>query len=479
MNYLKKSIAALILGGAASLGVMAEESLSLFQFFNDSEKTRPRQNEPYRIWMNGSIVDHNVTDRLGNVITTRRVPGTQQEFLMQLFLMGTYSFNVDKKGGITTEKISSWETDDDWKNVCSEKSNDCNGQGFYWIQLLGADYDFENEPYILSINGTKVTGVVEKHGYIKVDQKNPKKISDPMTLQICGATMKIRAGISQKYSSAAPIGKIVWDRSQLGPTCGKSRFLEYAEANPSLNGGMPYLFSEWSKGLSPEGKQNQVLAERQEELDEFSALAKANDDEFAWLGSLPKTWVEKDFNSRFDELQTAIVKDLRNQDSQAIKKFVCKKPAEVGPVPDINAVNDFIAEFPKSISNPALRGPLGSAAAKGNWLAIAQIHTIRNQFPPGGNRYVNKYRSLQIMEWMQSRKIGALYREYAYALAASGYPGAVDGIEEYAALHSSYPAQHEVGQRLMNEENPTLRAVGEKMMDCAQSALPAYAKVLR
>lgn len=207
-------------------------------------------------------------------------------------------------------------------------------------------------------------------------------------------------------------------------------------------------------------------------------------DPLAWLGPLPADVTDADYDQRLMAVSRKIVDDMASWQPDDIRGFRCRTPAQLGAVPDMNAVDRYIARFPDSARDPKLRGGLYAAGAKGNWLAVALIVGLERQSPSGQDARVQRYRMVQLMEWLQARKVGPLYREFGAPLVAEDV---FDGMRStrtsapdvYAALHGSYPAQYEVGADALASKDAGLRAIGQQMQDCARKALPAYRRQLQ
>ena len=453
----------------------------LFQLFSDQEQKRPRSGEPYMIFLNGEVATSGVTDELGAVLTDRRIAGTSQEFVMRLFQMGTYSLRLDNSNRVTNTKIGPWPQREKWNKACMYDKSDCKGKGFYWLQLMGKDTDFENEPYALTVGGQRQTGQVAKGGYIFVQQNNAPEASAPMRLQLCdGRAIDVVSGWKLNNMAVTPSAAAV---KPALTGCEKSGMSRYAQKYASLNGGYPYISTQWSKGQTPAEIAQEATQAELNVLVDYKKIAAANNDNLAWLGAMPAVWSDEEYRKRVYAVSDKIDADLSSGIDTDPLKFQCKSPAQVGPVPDQQAVHNFLATFPDSIHNDQLLRPLYAAAAKGNWLAVAQIYGVRTQFKPEGNGPASAFRTLQLMEWLQARKIGTLYREFGYALSATGYfsgmGNGVTGIDIYAAMHNSYPAQLEVGKEYADSSEPELQAIGKKMIACATSASPGYKKLMK
>lgn len=478
---LKCSLATAIAIAAAAVFISPVQAapLQLFQAFSDYEQTRPRDNEPFSIWLDGRLVDAGVTDERGAVVTRHHKPGTEQEFVLGLFGFGVLSVHVDSKSRMTHEYLGQ-RLSASWQEPCRHDAASCEGEGFYWLQLLGKDTHFENEPYVLRIGARELSGTLSEEGVLFVDQNDPPAVSDAMVLRLChGPALRIRSGAKERDSSIEVLAPS--EPQPRAPTgCQASGLDKYRAANHQLNYGNPYAFTAWSSGISPVAKERQAAREEQERLADYQRTAAANDDDLAWLGRLPKTWSAEQYIQRASDLNEKIMADVA-QGGYDIRKFKCRPPHAIGPVPDIAAVDRYVEGFPRSMFDPDLRAALGAAAAKGNWLAVAQEMARATQTPTEGNIYVRRYRTLQLMEWLQARKLGPLYWEAGQQLKASGYfsdvPGSgITAIDLYAVKQGSYPAQFEVGKALLEKEDAQLREVGQKMLDCARNALPGYKK---
>ncbi|WUR12514.1 hypothetical protein E7V67_022870 [[Empedobacter] haloabium] len=201
-------------------------------------------------------------------------------------------------------------------------------------------------------------------------------------------------------------------------------------------------------------------------------------DDLGWLG--PVQVLDKDeLTRRMDRLLTSVMTDVATV--QDPEQFVCKLPAEVGPVPRLDAVDAWLDRFPDSRKDHKLTRNLYRAAAEGNWLARVQVYTLLAERPARDNS--TAYRTIQLMEWLQQHGIGALHGVVGATLTGrQHFDGAapapvITAADMFAALHHSYPAQHKVGLALSRSEDPALAAVGRKMIDCAAGALPAYARM--
>ncbi len=198
--------------------------------------------------------------------------------------------------------------------------------------------------------------------------------------------------------------------------------------------------------------------------------------QLAWLGPIES--LDKDELTR----RMHRVMDQVRQDVAAVQDpvgFECKAPAQVGPVPLLDAVDAWLDGFPDSRRDRTLTRNLYRAAEEGNWLARVQVYTLLAERPARDSS--TAYRTMQLMEWLQQHGIGALHGLVGEALMGRAAPGgaaqAITQSDLFAALHHSYPAQNKVGHELSRSGDPRLAAVGQQMMDCAAHALPAYARM--
>ena len=426
-----------------------------------------------------------LTDKLGAVVTDQRVAGTAQEFVVQLYAYPLSSFRIDANDRSTHTKIGPGPASVTWDGACKRDKSNCKGKGFYWLQLMGKDTHFENEPYALVIDGQRQTGHVAEGGYIFVLKNDAPEASAPMRLQLCdGRAFDVVSG--WKLSNMAVTPSAAAEEPALAG-CEKSAMSHYGQKYADLNGGAPYISTQWARGMTPAEIVQEENRAAQELGADYLQIAAANNDNLAWLGAMPAIWSDDGYHLRMQAVIEKITADLASVNDADPLQFQCKLPAQVGPVPDQQAVNHYLAEFPDSMYNAQRIGALYAAAAKGNWLATAHIFGLRLHFNPQDREDAWKFRTLQLMEWLQARKIGGLYQELGSAITGSGDFGdtangtdkGVTGIDIYAAMHNSYPAQLAVGKTYADSKEPALQAVGKKMIACATSASSAYKKLMK
>jgi hypothetical protein len=214
-------------------------------------------------------------------------------------------------------------------------------------------------------------------------------------------------------------------------------------------------------------------ARHQEAIARYRKAAAANNDELAWLGSLPAEWSDEDFRKRFDEVSDKIKRDMMGTEDRDASRFVCKSPEQFGPAPDWQAVVDFIGA--DASPTRAQWQALVEAARKGNWQARFQVFLALSR--GRGGDLVSRWRALQLMEWLQEHHVGGLYAYFMDAIAASGYfdgrgPRDDAPVYVYAAMHGSYSAMMRVGEKLMDDDDPKAQEIGKSMRECAQKMMP-------
>ncbi|WP_165390846.1 ankyrin repeat domain-containing protein [Pseudoduganella lutea] len=200
----------------------------------------------------------------------------------------------------------------------------------------------------------------------------------------------------------------------------------------------------------------------------------ASKDPFAWIGPVPKTISTEALHKRWVRLGKQVFDTV----STDVKQFVCKSPAEVGPVPMMDAVERYIDGAPESLYDDEVMSNLNKAAAQGNWLARTLIYFWLRQY----SEEELQYRTVMLGEWMYQQRLGQLYAAFGDTLKGSGYysdaPGIqVTGFDIMAAMRHSYVAQNDVGKALSKSSDPELASVGRKMLACASNSLGAYRRL--
>jgi hypothetical protein len=180
-------------------------------------------------------------------------------------------------------------------------------------------------------------------------------------------------------------------------------------------------------------------------------------------------------DARVEHLLEGAMHDLPSHPD--MNRFVCKLPAEVGPVPLLDAVDAYLRGLPASRHDPVLLRDLHRAARQGNWLAKVQVVLAQND--EGAADDVTAFRSITLMQWMQEQRLGALYAAVGNAAGAARARRArpavrLSSLDIYAAMHHNYPSQYKVGRELLRNGDPQQAAVGRRMLDCAARALPVY-----
>lgn len=204
-------------------------------------------------------------------------------------------------------------------------------------------------------------------------------------------------------------------------------------------------------------------------------------DPFGWLGPLPKVVNEKvaseAFYRVFKRMRMMMESEIREDVN--LKDFVCRRPAEVGPVPQQQVLEKFVADWPNSRFNSTSLSALTTVAREGNWLARSWLFSYMLEYTTDP---VLNYRRSQLMELLLNDKAGILYSFMSSFYGASGTGGTngnePDIFETYAALHNSYSAQYKVGQYLRRSEVPAEADAGKRMVSCAMNAVPGYGRLL-
>lgn len=163
----------------------------------------------------------------------------------------------------------------------------------------------------------------------------------------------------------------------------------------------------------------------------------------------------------------------------ASPRFVCRLPADVGPVPLLGAVDAWLRAAPDERGDdPDLARNLRHAARQGNWLAKVQLALSLD-----GRRAPNDATALRpvtLLQWMQQLRIDRLYEAAGEAPGVAGRyragrEGALSSLDLQAAMHDHYPSQYKVGRELLRSGDARQAALGRQMLDCAARALPVYA----
>jgi hypothetical protein len=433
----------------------------------------PGESLSYHFYANGRVIEKDSTNKMGDIKLKSYSKNTPENILLVVFDFGTFNVTIRPGGKVGIERLSSWSWMNPGHGYFDAKVDCCKDSNFYAIKLLGKDAYFDKEPYLITAPGFTHEGVSDGTGYIFIDEL--KRDTPSLRLDLCsGPPMRITLG-KNMYSSKVDLLEQSVEQRNRPKNCNGNAIQEYAKKNPTLNQGMPFLFSSWEEGISPIA--NRLLLEKnakKAEEDGVSDYEKAvirNDDPLAWLGPLPKKWSSEIYGDHFDAILKKIVSDIDSLGPDAIQKFHCKKPQAVGPTPNMQAVERYLESFPDSIYKQDVLANLYKAAAQGNWLAVSQILPLSMQ---SSSSLLASARQIQLMEWMLKRKIGGVYREVGYLLGAKGR----NSFDEYAALNASYPAQYDLGMLLRASSEPDEVVLGNKLVNCAMNALPAYKKAL-
>lgn len=462
-----------LFASAAALPALASpHNFRLFQVFVDAEHSRPAQDLPYLIQLDGRQIGKGLTDKSGSIVTKQRRPRTRQEFVADIWKIGTHVLVVDSRNRISVKVLGNLQAVQEGYTPCSPLSGDCTGKGFYWIRLLGLDTQFASEPYSLTVSGDTLEGTVDNNGYIYVPADNPPKISEAMILRLCaGPALQIKIGTNIVDSEFVILGSSNVPAPS-ATSCKTSSLKQYNRLHSDLNKGMPYIFSRWASGSTPIELIEQRRRSEHALREDYRVQAASNDDRFAWLGTLPPTWSDDEYTDRVEKFSAKLKADMVF-DMEDLLEFQCQTPAQVGPVPSMEAVEAYIVAYSHSTPDQGVLEHLYAAAAEGNWLAAAQVYAYENQEEQADkSSYLHKYRMLQLAEWLHARKIGGVYSLLGDALNASGF--ITDVPYYYAALHNGYSSQFKMGKVLAQAADSRYRLVGQKMQACALDALPAY-----
>jgi len=204
-------------------------------------------------------------------------------------------------------------------------------------------------------------------------------------------------------------------------------------------------------------------------------------DPLDWLGPLPKVVNEKVTSEAFDRvfkrMETMMESDLREEPN--LREFVCRTPAEVGPVPLQKIMEKFVAEWPGSRYNSTSLSALFTAAREGNWLARSWLFTYMLEYTTDP---ILDYRRMQLLHILLDDKVGVIYSFASRLFGGSGSGGmggnSPDIFEIHAALHNSYSAQYKVGKYLIGSKVPAEANAGKRMVSCAMNAVPGYVGLL-
>ncbi|AQR69543.1 hypothetical protein BZG29_15275 [Janthinobacterium sp. LM6] len=231
------------------------------------------------------------------------------------------------------------------------------------------------------------------------------------------------------------------------------------------------------------------LAEQQKEVKmqariaAYAVAARANDDALAWLGRVPSNWTIESYGTRLlrigDKVAAQISNALKDGGPDA-RQFVCRAPAEYGPVPNQAAVDAWIGA-PRAVrsvrSGPAWDA-LVAAGEKGNWMARLELYYTLSSVNVSELSLLEQYRIVQLMEWLHKKQVGGLYSYFSASMPAA--PGnsrsatwrMQDQASLYAAMLGSYDDQNSRGRVLQAESDTALAEAGNKMLACAKAALP-------
>ena len=215
----------------------------------------------------------------------------------------------------------------------------------------------------------------------------------------------------------------------------------------------------------------------------YAVAARANDDALAWLGRVPSSWTLESYGTRLlrsgDKIAKQIGNALKDGEPDA-RQFVCRAPAEYGPVPDQAAVNAWIGapRAVRSVRSGSAWDALVAAGEKGNWMARLELYYTLSSVNVSELSLLEQYRILQLMEWLHKKQVGGLYGYFSAGIPVT--PGNLPSstwskqnqASLYAAMLGSYDDQNSRGSGLQADPDPALAEAGRKMLACAKAALP-------
>lgn len=212
-------------------------------------------------------------------------------------------------------------------------------------------------------------------------------------------------------------------------------------------------------------------------LAHYQQVAAANNDELSWLGQMPATWSEDTYNQQLSAILLKLDQILSGLNVPTVDAghFDCKAAQWSNGMFNQAAVVDYVQHSAGQMKGKAWTA-LINAAQNGNAIARFQVYATLSKVAGGG--LVERYRALQLLDWLAKNQVGEFYYYYVQRLSASGYyaghePG-VDAPEYiYAAQHGSYSAMSSVGALLKQSKNNKQRAIGQRMLSCANEIMPA------
>ena len=211
----------------------------------------------------------------------------------------------------------------------------------------------------------------------------------------------------------------------------------------------------------------------------YAVAARANDDALAWLGRVPSSWTLESYGKRLlgsgDKVAKQLGEALGDGGPDA-RQFVCRAPADYGPVPEQASVEAWMAlpgDVRKVRAGPAWDA-LVAAGKKGNWMARLELYYTLSSVNVHELSLLEQYRIVQLMEWLHKKQVGGLYGYFSAGMPAA--PGNSRSVQDqaslYAAMLGSYDDQNSRGSGLQADPDPALAEAGRKMLACAKAALP-------
>ena len=208
-----------------------------------------------------------------------------------------------------------------------------------------------------------------------------------------------------------------------------------------------------------------------------------DNDPLSWLGPLPPGLSNTMADQMLDNTMETAIRELAPDIIKAnVSNFVCRKPAEAGATPGLDAVGRYIEKFPESSFGGNELDDLFNAASQGNWLARGWVFVYLWQQKP--RTAEAQYRLAQLTDLLRQHKTGTLYMIIASEYASHplftrlGKAKEPSQFELAAAQHQHYPLQYKVGRYLQQKKDRKLSRIGKTMEACALESLPAYRRLL-
>ncbi|QIL80086.1 hypothetical protein G7047_09365 [Diaphorobacter sp. HDW4A] len=246
----------------------------------------------------------------------------------------------------------------------------------------------------------------------------------------------------------------------------------------------------WKEVDTHRNVREQAENERKEEQRRYDRAVAANEDEFAWLGTLPQHWRNPGIN--FSEISQKL--RVFDQMDVNVLKFTCRSPEQIGPVPHQAAVTRYLRSaqqvrtwlftrelaFQGKVSWDAktqyleaqkLWSDLLLAAQHGNWMAVF-LATRALSKTQSADPIVSA-RISQLQGWMIRHEVADFYLDES-GLFDLPYPSdKATRLFNYLALNGSYTAMLHAGTLLKNAADPGKQTIGRRMHECVRRMAPS------